>query len=50
MFDNWNVDIFDRLLNGNLLNRRTPMQRKIIIPTVMLIAVLACDGVFAFTD
>ena len=26
------------------------MQRKIIIPTVLLIAVLACGGVFAFTD
>jgi multidrug efflux system membrane fusion protein len=47
MFDNRNVDIFDWLLNGNLPNRRTPMQRKIVIPTVLLIAVLACGSVFA---
>jgi membrane fusion protein, multidrug efflux system len=55
MFDNrifpiFIFHVFDWLLNGNLMHRRTPMQRKIIIPTVSLIAVLACGGVFAFTD
>jgi membrane fusion protein, multidrug efflux system len=53
MFDNrifpiFTFHVFDWLLNGNLMHRRTPMQRKIIIPTVSLIVVLAGSGAFAF--
>ena len=47
MFDNRIVHVFDWLLNGILMHRRTPMRRKIVIPAVLLIAVLAGGGVFA---
>ena len=41
-------DVFDWLLNGDLMRGGTLMQRKIVIPTVLLMVVLAGGGAFAF--
>jgi hypothetical protein len=53
VFDNRIIPFFifhvvDWLLNGDLMGGGTLMQRKIVIPTVLLMFVLAGGGAFAF--
>jgi multidrug efflux system membrane fusion protein len=50
MSDNRAVYVYEWLLNSNLIRRRTPMRPKMVIPTVLLMVVLAGGGIFVFID